>query len=425
MNEATLLDLFSGYGGFSLAAEQCGIRTIGFSEIEPYPCRILAERFPGIPNLGDVRTITRSSVLERTGCLPSIISAGVPCQPASTAGKRKGASDERWLWGEFIRLLGELRPCYAIGENVPGIFSVDGGLAFNRIISDLAAIRYACLWQVVSAADIGAPHRRERVWLLCVDELAHAGHRAGSPEQFQQRDQSAKESVGLCNVENSITSGSRSASGDALHEGRGTGATGAEGLPTTTRWKAGAAISDDKSTGGHGAKGVGLADSNGAGWREQWSTESAQAQQSAVERGGFEWPAASGLWPSGPGQPQHEWEPRRVVDDTPRKQCHGRQEPRGLHAESDGAGEAVAVGANNERERGRIARNGRGQSSNGGEGKVIAGLGRDFNGPPRGLDSDARNRTARLKSIGNGIVPQVAEIFFRAILNHEKNLSKL
>lgn len=155
------LDLFSGYGGFTLAGMLEGFETIAFSEIEPYACRILAERFPGIPNLGDVRNITRDSVLRRTGCLPALVTGGFPCQDLSCAGARAGLAGARsGLWSECARLLCELRPRYALFENVPGLFTSGYGLDFNRILSDMAALRYDCLWQVLSASSIGPSQKR-------------------------------------------------------------------------------------------------------------------------------------------------------------------------------------------------------------------------------------------------------------------------
>jgi len=376
MNELALLDIFSGIGGFSLAAEQCAIRTIGFSEIEPYPCRVLAERFPGIPNLGDVRNITRDSVIERTGCLPTIIAGGFPCQPHSLAGKRGASGDARDLWSECERLLGELRPRYALFENVPGITSSEGGRFLNRVICGLARLRFACMRIPVSAADIGAPHHRNRMWFLCVDQVAYS---QGGDGRLQLQPGRSLE-----------TGGESQRSGEA--------------------------------------NGVGQADANHAGRREQWFAEPASPQQSAAERSGLKWPARDGLWPARPGQPQHEWEPRRTVGDTARGQGDGRNsgsvdetERGGRRGDDavDAASEAMADRSDHERERDRGARNRSTESANGGERKAQPELGRNASRTSDKLDADeTRNRCARLKSIGNSIVPQAAEVFFRAIFKH-------
>ena len=97
VGQPTVLDLFAGYGGFSLAFHVAGFRTLAFSEIDPYASAVLAHRFPSVPNLGDVRGVTRSSVLDRCGVLPTVVTGGFPCQPHSAAGKRLASADERDL----------------------------------------------------------------------------------------------------------------------------------------------------------------------------------------------------------------------------------------------------------------------------------------------------------------------------------------
>jgi len=172
-----VLDLFAGYGGFTLAAALASpqFQTIAFAENDPYASALLAHRFPDIPNFGDVRGVTHESVLARCGTLPRVVTGGFPCQPHSGAGQRRASADDRDLWPECARVLRELRPKYALFENVAGLYTSERGAFFNRVLSDLAEIGYACSWETLSAADIGAPHQRKRAWLLCVDELADAG----------------------------------------------------------------------------------------------------------------------------------------------------------------------------------------------------------------------------------------------------------
>jgi DNA-cytosine methyltransferase len=183
MNEKQIpiLDLFAGIGGFALAAEianaiQSGsqYRQIAHAEIEPFACEIYHRHFPNSVCFGGVQNVTRDSVLEQCGVLPVVITGGFPCQPHSVAGKRKASGDERDLWGECKRILNELRPKYAIFENVRGLLSSEKGRFFGRVLNDLAEIGYACTWHVVPASAIGAPHKRERVWLVCIDQLANS-----------------------------------------------------------------------------------------------------------------------------------------------------------------------------------------------------------------------------------------------------------
>lgn len=157
----TVGSLCSGIGGFELAAGAVGWRTLFVSEIEPYPSQILAHHFPDVPNIGDFTTFDWSTV-ER----PDILCAGWPCQPHSVAGKREGSGDKRDLWPFVWRAVRELRPRYFVGENVPGLLASDGGRFFNRVVSDLAEIGYVGEWGTLSAAQLGAPHKRERLWLV-------------------------------------------------------------------------------------------------------------------------------------------------------------------------------------------------------------------------------------------------------------------
>ena len=171
------ISLCSGIGGLDLAAEWAGIRTVAQCEIDGYASRVLEKNFKGVPNLHDIRTVTNERLRER-GIDPSeitVISAGFPCQPYSLAGKGRGDRDERDLWGEVARVLGEVRPRWFVGENTPGLFSRENQRYFRRVLDDLAALGYHVGWGIWGACDVGAPHKRERVFLV-----AHAdGERRG------------------------------------------------------------------------------------------------------------------------------------------------------------------------------------------------------------------------------------------------------
>lgn len=174
----THLSLFSGIGGIDLAAEMVGFRSVGFCEIEPFPQKVLAKHWPGVPIFPDVCKLTRA-VLEEAGVLGdgrtiTLISGGVPCQPASVAGKRNGQDDDRWLWGEAIRVISEVKPTWTLLENVSGLITLDNGMAFDGILSDLEGIGYETQAFVIPACAVGAPHRRDRVFI--VGHLADTGH---------------------------------------------------------------------------------------------------------------------------------------------------------------------------------------------------------------------------------------------------------
>jgi DNA (cytosine-5)-methyltransferase 1 len=158
-----VLDLFSGIGGFSLGLERTGgFETVAFCEIEDYPRRVLAKHWPGVPIYDDVRTLT-ADTLRRDGIAVDVICGGFPCQDLSFAGRRAGLEGARsGLWSEYARLIGELRPRYVLVENVPGLLS----LGMGAVLGDLAALGYDATWDCIPAAAVGAPHRRDRVWLV-------------------------------------------------------------------------------------------------------------------------------------------------------------------------------------------------------------------------------------------------------------------
>jgi DNA (cytosine-5)-methyltransferase 1 len=165
-----VLDLFSGIGGFSLGLERTGgFETVAFCEIEPFPRRVLAKHWPGVPIYNDVRTLT-ADVLRRDGIAVDVITGGFPCQDLSVAGKQRGMGEgtRSGLWSEIVRLIGELRPQYVIVENVAALLSGPSekrGGWFGRVLGDLAECGYDAEWENIPASALGAPHRRERVWL--------------------------------------------------------------------------------------------------------------------------------------------------------------------------------------------------------------------------------------------------------------------
>ena len=285
--------------------------SIAHAEVEPFACAVYHRHFPDSVCFGGVQNVTRDSLLERCGALPDVVCGGFPCQPHSCAGKRLASADERDLWGECRRILGDVRPRFALWENVGGLLTSESGLFFNRVLSDLAALRYACQWQVVPASAVGAPHRRDRVWLLCWDELA-----------------------------------------DADQAGRG----------------------------------------------ELRGAEPTGEKQRSAECGGLAWPALSGQWPSRPGEQQHGWEPPRVVGNAASQRpstCGSEPAGQQREASTTGAGEQA------------------------GQREVEPSLGLLPDGLPAALGGDwpeVHNRVAQLKAAGNAIVPEAAAIFMYAIL---------
>ena len=175
-----VLDLFSGTGGFSLGLEAAGMRTVAFCEADPDCRELLAHRWPGIPIYDDIRTLTGDQIERDVGPI-DVICGGFPCQPFSSAGKRKGKADDRFLWPEMLRVIREVQPTWVVGENVAGILSMDGGVVFEEICASLENEGYAVQSFIIPAISQGAPHRRDRVWIVGYSE--HNGRNADAKQR--------------------------------------------------------------------------------------------------------------------------------------------------------------------------------------------------------------------------------------------------
>ena len=211
----THLDLFSGIGGFAIAAQNCGYTTIGFCEKEPYAQQILKERFGAV--LADAGGSTTAAENDkRTKHQPhewdkirneycsgsprprlhdniftlngadyagvDLLTGGFPCQPFSVAGKRKGAADDRALWPQMLRVIDGAKPAWIIGENVAGIVTME----LDNILSDLEGIGYAAWPLVIPACAVDARHRRDRVWIVAHATKLH-GNERGEYRQSSER----------------------------------------------------------------------------------------------------------------------------------------------------------------------------------------------------------------------------------------------
>ena len=162
-----ILDLFSGLGGFSLGLERTGhFKTIAFCDNDKFSKLILDKHWKGIKIYDDVREITKEKFKEDGIPFPDIITGGFPCQPFSVAGKQKGTSDDRHLWPEMFRIIKAFKPRFVIGENVRGIINIQDGVVFETVCTDLESEGYEVQPFIIPAAGVGAPHRRERVWIV-------------------------------------------------------------------------------------------------------------------------------------------------------------------------------------------------------------------------------------------------------------------
>ena len=164
--------LFSGIGGFELAARWCGFTNVFSCELEPFNRRVLHHYFPESELHDDIKEMDATQYHGRV----DIISGGFPCQPYSVAGKRLGKEDERHLWPEMLRIIREVAPTYVVGENVRGLVNWSEGMVFEEVCADLEAEGYDVQPFILPAAGVGAPHRRDRVWFVAYSNNRRAGH---------------------------------------------------------------------------------------------------------------------------------------------------------------------------------------------------------------------------------------------------------
>ena len=172
----THFSCFSGIGGIDLAAEWAGFETVGQVEYADYQYQVLCKHWPDVPKWRDIRDVNGDEIRSVCGDV-TILSGGFPCQPHSFAGKRKGSGDERNLWPELRRIICELKPGWFLGENVPGLLSSDSGRFFAGILRELAEMGYTVGWCSYEAARVGAPHRRNRVFIVAHSNDSRLLHR--------------------------------------------------------------------------------------------------------------------------------------------------------------------------------------------------------------------------------------------------------
>ena len=175
-----MLDLFSGIGGFALAAQWCWgdkLDLVGFCEIERYAQRVLQKHYPGVTIYNDITRLDGKDFKDI-----DLITGGFPCQDISLAGKGAGIDGERsGLWTEMHRIISEVRPRYALIENVPML--IHRGI--ERVLCDLTEIGYDCEWQIIGADEVGAWHRRKRIWICAY--ISHANNSRYLDRQIKEQ----------------------------------------------------------------------------------------------------------------------------------------------------------------------------------------------------------------------------------------------
>ena len=187
--------LFSGIGGFDLAAEWMGWENVFHCEWEKFPRKVLKYYWPKAISYGD---ITKTDFTIHRGDI-DILTGGFPCQPYSAAGKRLGTEDDRHLWPEMLRAIREIAPKYVVGENVAGLLSWNGGLVFDEVQSDLEAAGYSVQPVLLPACGVGAPHRRDRVWFVAQNTERNGCIQRESKQEGTEVRQQRNAGTGSCN----------------------------------------------------------------------------------------------------------------------------------------------------------------------------------------------------------------------------------
>ena len=397
------LSLFSGIGGLDLAAEMAGFKTVGQVEIDDYCNRVLEHHWPDVPRWRDIRDVTKESVRKAGVGAITVISGGFPCQPFSQAGKRGGTEDDRYLWPEMLRVIDELRPAWVIAENVNGIVSMEleilsvavEGRTIGRfkdydfyravytrqevmllgtICQELEAKGYEVQPLAIPACAVEAPHERRRVFIVAHSASAqcHAGAEVkrvlrGVPEDGQKH-------------------GYPDRSGETRN----------------------------------------LADAES---RQDNRREPGELAEKA-EAGASCNPAVN------PGSQDVAYTPQHLFN----RLRQTRETGRGEFADGSNVADPDVMHREQCRSLGRMGREGEPDQGDGrGQGPTQSGMGRNFDGPPAGLAgyrwpagpgpqhpweppriaTGVKDRVAKLKALGNAVVPAQAYPIFRAIMEIE------
>jgi DNA (cytosine-5)-methyltransferase 1 len=193
-----VLDLFSGIGGFSLGLERAGMKTVAFCEVDKKCQAVLRKHWPNVPIFDDVSTLTGEQIDRPV----DVICGGFPCQDISLAGKGAGLEGKRsGLWSEFKRLIDEIKPKYAIIENVSALRS----RGLDQVLREISEVGYDAEWHCITASSVGAPHRRDRVWILAYPNSAgwresNETMERGSSEQSDSSGVQSSQDVSNANV---------------------------------------------------------------------------------------------------------------------------------------------------------------------------------------------------------------------------------
>jgi DNA-cytosine methyltransferase len=397
-----VLDLFSGIGGMSLGLKWAGgFETVAFCEIEKYPQEFLKKHWPGVPVYDDIRQLTADRLVRDGIGRIQVITGGYPCQPFSVAGQQRGEADDRHLWPEMLRLIAEVRPSWVICENVTGHIK----LGLDQVLSDLEAEGYSSRTFIIPACSVNAPHRRDRLWLISKkDDTNPIGKRLHREEKHKQRDTEPPDrEIGdagqVCEVLARSSHAGIRASKDVAHTERD-GFAPAEkrrGVKKTIRGKQKGSerTFDTEGASGLPATGEDVADTNKLtrGSREVHRKPSDKGRAASTAGGESIRSENNEAYASNPATCGED------VADSGSTRSETRVSG-SVKREEGVAGKSLDSGN----------QHGGGQTGN--HWAVEPGVGRVAHGIPR--------RVARLKGLGNAVVPQIPMTLGKAILEYEK-----
>jgi DNA (cytosine-5)-methyltransferase 1 len=362
-NTQNIISFCTGYGGLELGIRRAGVdvRVICNVEIEAFVqanlvAKIEEGRMDNAPIWTDLKTFPAREFL---GKISGLI-GGYPCQPFSSAGKRQGEKDPRHLWPYIREHIRAIRPVWCFWENVAGHTT----MGLWRVLSDLEEEGYRCAWGIFSAEEVGAPHQRKRVFILA--KLPNARSPYSGEVQFAEgrAEEDTKEQESNCNgnqrgVKHVVNTTSEGLEGCARESVQGR----SEGLTST----------DGEVLG------------NSPSLRPHRGSENCEGEQSEVLGERLE----SDEWPARPGEEQYEWEEPRVVGNTEVKGCRGM-----VHEQSE-SGDKKG-----------------GHTNGASNGKKNLGQAQSFMG---GATNGTQHRVDRLRLLGNGVVPQTAELAWKTL----------
>jgi DNA (cytosine-5)-methyltransferase 1 len=395
MNKLKLLDLFSGIGGFSLGLESTGyFQTIAFVEKDKFCRQVLQKNFNNIPIEEDIRNVRGSNYAA------DVITGGFPCQPFSVAGKRKGTADDRYLWDETIRVVAECKPRWFIGENVEGLININNGMVLRQVQADLEEQGFQVQCIVIPASGIGAWHQRKRIWIVAYsDSNRHSNKIRGSStkeerisQEHRQDHNTTRKSSGASSVWETNnqhvpnSSGKRSSSQsigvnrELAEESKGKKETRDQSTLCTSSSCSDVSNSDSKLSNGCGSSTRNSSTKfKGMECNQSWNWNEVRSKaERCSEQNGDDVPNSNGERPQG-YKLQHDLETGKQISEHDGKTSSERQQT-WWQTQSE------------------------------------------FCGVPNGISYELdKDRSSRIKALGNSIVPQIARQIGLSIMKGELN----